>query len=69
MKYRNTKTGAIIDISSELNGGDWELFVEAPDFIPDSEAETEGNAETVAPEQAPKTAPKPRTASNTAKKG
>lgn len=52
MKYINTKTGAIIDIDSELNGGDWELFIEAPDFITDSEAETEGNAETVAPEQA-----------------
>lgn len=25
MKYRNTKTGNVIDIKSKLTGGDWEV--------------------------------------------
>lgn len=28
MIYRNKKTGAVIDVSSKLNGGDWEADAE-----------------------------------------
>lgn len=30
MKYRNVKTGAVIDIASELKGKDWEPIKEKP---------------------------------------
>ena len=26
MKYRNTKTGAIIDVESKISGGDWQVL-------------------------------------------
>lgn len=29
MKYRNTKTGAVIDIESEISGGNWQALVPA----------------------------------------
>lgn len=30
MKYKNKKTGFVIDIESELNGGDWEKVKTSP---------------------------------------
>lgn len=30
MKYRNRKTGCVIDIKSRLGGGDWEPVESAP---------------------------------------
>lgn len=34
MKYRNTRTGAIINIESKLNGAEWELVKGADKTAP-----------------------------------
>lgn len=50
MQYRNTKTGAVIDVNSEI-GGDWEL-------IPNSRISVIEEAE---PEQNPEQKPEKKT--------
>ena len=40
MEYRNTKTGVVITVKSEISGGDWELVA------PITPAKKEDNLET-----------------------
>lgn len=45
MKYVNKKTGAVINVNSELSGGDWEAVTEPPEEkIKDSEQKNKGSA-------------------------
>lgn len=41
MEYRNTKTGVVITVNSEIKGGDWE-----PILAPKSTLKKEDNLET-----------------------
>lgn len=45
MRYENKKTGAVINVNSELSGGDWEAVTEPPEEgIKDSEQENKESA-------------------------
>ena len=50
MKYRNTKTGAFIDVKSKLSGGNWQA-VEPADSSVEEEIEVEEEETEVAPVQ------------------
>ena len=33
MRYKNTRTGAVIEVNSEIKGGDWMLVDEKPKTV------------------------------------
>ena len=63
MKYRNRRTGAVIDTSSRISGGDWEEVPVAP-----AQPKNEEKAESAAHEKVTASATKKTAAKTTAKK-
>ena len=47
MKYRNTKTGAIIDVESKISGGNWQVLEPATPPVSTSTGKKEGEKDAV----------------------
>lgn len=58
-RYRNKKTGAVVEVHGEVRGKNWELLEEAPSLL--SEALKDPYAEIFGDEPAKKTPAKPKT--------